>query len=97
MHASAQYGYFKRQLRRSKKPHRFRGLNRNCNHDLKNIFKGAAAKASIGAGSFHDFYQGLLMKGRKPAMARLTLARKIAAITLIIWEKGVSFDAQHFK
>jgi hypothetical protein len=26
-------------------------------------------------------------------MARLTLARKIAAITLIVWKKGVSFDA----
>jgi len=24
-------------------------------------------------------------------MARLTLARKIAAITLIVWKKGVSF------
>ena len=64
---------------------------------FKNIFKGAAAKASICAGPFHDFYEGLLMKGRKPAMARLTLARKIAAITLIIWKKGVSFDAQHFR
>ncbi len=97
MHASAQYGYVKGQLRRSKKPHQFRGLNQNHNHDLKNIFKGAAAKASICAGPFRDFYEGLLIKGRKPAMARLTLARKIAAITLIIWKKGVSFDAQHLK
>jgi len=30
-------------------------------------------------------------------MARLTLARKIAAITLTIWKKGVSFDAKHLK
>jgi hypothetical protein len=30
-------------------------------------------------------------------MARLTLARKIAAITLIVWKKGVSFDTQHLK
>jgi hypothetical protein len=28
-----------------------------------------------------------------PAM-RLTLARKMAAITLIIWKKGVEFDAK---
>ena len=27
-------------------------------------------------------------------MARLTLARKIAAITLTIWKKGACFDAQ---
>jgi len=28
-------------------------------------------------------------------MARLTLARKIATIVLIVWKKGVCFDAQH--
>jgi hypothetical protein len=33
----------------------------------------------------------------KPPMARLTLARKIAAITLAIWKKGVRFDAAHLK
>jgi hypothetical protein len=33
----------------------------------------------------------------KPTMARLTLARKIAAITLIVWKKGVGFDAEHLK
>lgn len=27
-------------------------------------------------------------------MARLTLARKIAAITLLVWKKGVCFDAE---
>jgi hypothetical protein len=30
-------------------------------------------------------------------MACLTLARKIAAITLIVGKKGVRFDAQHLK
>jgi hypothetical protein len=33
----------------------------------------------------------------KPSMARLTLARKIAAVTLIIWKKGARFDAEHLK
>jgi hypothetical protein len=28
----------------------------------------------------------------RPTMVRLTLARKIAAITLTMWKKGVSFD-----
>jgi len=32
-----------------------------------------------------------------PEMARLTMARKIAAITLIVGKKGVRFDAQHMK
>jgi hypothetical protein len=30
-------------------------------------------------------------------LARLTLTRKIAAITLIVWKKGGRFDAQHLK
>jgi hypothetical protein len=33
-------------------------------------------------------------KGMRPTMARLTLARKIAAISLTIWKKGVGFDAK---
>jgi hypothetical protein len=28
-------------------------------------------------------------------MARLTLARKIAAISLIVWKKGARFDARY--
>jgi len=64
---------------------------------LKDIFKGAATKASSVAGPFHDFYTALLMKGMKPKMARLTLTRKIATITLIVWKKGVCFDAEQLK
>jgi len=30
-------------------------------------------------------------------MARLTLAHKIAAITLTIWKKGERFDAEYLK
>jgi transposase len=84
-------------LKRSRKAQQLRGLNENHNHDLKNIFKGAATRASSHPGPFHDFYEALRVKGMKPTMARLTVARKIAAITLIIWKKGVSFDAKHLK
>jgi hypothetical protein len=31
----------------------------------------------------------------QPEMARLTLARKIAAITLKIWKKGEMFNSEH--
>jgi transposase len=96
-HDSAQYCFDEGQLRRSKKPQQLRGLNDNHNHDLKNIFKGAAMRASTSAGPFRNFYEALLAKGRRPTMARLTLARKIAAITLIVWKKGASFDAKHLK
>jgi transposase len=91
-HDSAQYRVVEGQLQRSKRPVTLRGLNKDHNHDLKDIFKGAAMRASTAAGPLHDFYEALLAKGRKPTMARLTLARKIAAITLIVWKKEVRFD-----
>jgi hypothetical protein len=85
------------QLKRSKKVVTIRGLNKNHNHDLKNTFKGAAIRAAAVARPFQEFYAALVAKGMKPPMARLTLARKIAAITLIVWKKGVHFDAAHLK
>jgi hypothetical protein len=64
------------QLQRSKKPVTLRGLNQDHNHDLKDIFKGAATRASS-SGPLHDFYEHLLAQGRKPTMARLTLAKEV--------------------
>jgi hypothetical protein len=69
-------------------------MNRNCKHDLKNLFKGAAIVAASKPGPLQGFYTALLAKGIRPEMARLTLARKIATI---VWKKGVSFDAQYLK
>ena len=91
------YHYVQGQLQRSNKPVMLRGLNQNHSHDLKDIFKGAATTAGNLAGPFHDFYTALVRKGMKPTMARLTLARKIATITLIVWKKGVCFDAEQLK
>ena len=96
-HSSADHRYVEGQLRPSKRPVSLRGLNRNHNHELKNIFKGAAIIAATKAGPFQEFYAALVAKGIQPEMARLTLARKIAAITLLVWKKGVCFDAQHLK
>jgi transposase len=96
-HDSAQYRVAEGQLQRSKKPATVRGLNKDHNHDLKDIFKGAATRVSGSCGPLRDFYENLLAKGRKPTMARLTLARKIAAITLVVWKKEVRFDANYLK
>jgi transposase len=95
-HSSADYRNVDGQLRRSHKHVEIRGLNENHNHDLKNLFKGAAIVASSKPGPFQEFYAALLAKGMRPEMARLTLARKIATIVLIVW-KRVSFDAQYLK
>src|ERR1700747_1577516 len=95
--SSADHRSVNGQLERAKKQISIRGLNRNCNQDLKNLFKGAAIVASSKPGPFQEFYTALLAKGIRPDMARLTLARKIATIVLIVWKRGACFDAQHLK
>jgi transposase len=94
-HTSADHRYVEGQLERSKKPVSVRGLDPN--HHLKDLFKGAAIQAATREGPFREFYEALLAKGMRPEIARLTLARKIAAITLTVWRKGVAFDAKYLK
>jgi transposase len=94
---SADYRYVEGQLRRSKKRVSIRGLNKDHNHDLKGLFKAAATMARVRPGPFPDFYQAAQAKGIKPTMARLTLARKMAAITLTLWKKGENVDAEKLK
>src|ERR1700726_179107 len=96
-HSSADYRYVEGQLQRAHKQVSIRGLNTTHNHDLKNLFKAAAIVAANKPGPLQEFYAALLAKGIRPEMARLTLARKIAAITLHIWKKGARFDARYLK
>ena len=90
--SSADYEIVNGKARRKAKRPATRGLNRNYNRELKNIFKGAAMLGTV-TEPFKQFYDGLIAGGMKPEMARLTLARKIAAITLAVWKKGERFDA----
>jgi len=94
---SGEYYYVRGEVRRRKKQVTIRGLNKDYNHDLKGLFKAAAIRASVLPGPFQDFYQRSLAKGIKPTMVRLTLARKIAAITLTLWKKGENFDVEKLK
>jgi transposase len=94
---SGEYQFVQGQPRRRKKQVFVRGLNRDYNHDLKGLFKAAAVRASVLPGPFQEFYQRSLSKGIKPTMVRLTLARKIAAVTLTLWKKGENFDAEKLK
>ena len=89
-HDSGEYRYVRGKVVRNRERIRVRGLNGNYNRDLKNLFKSTAISASTRPGPLRDFYLGLLAKGMRPTMARLTLARKIAAITLTIWKKGAT-------
>jgi transposase len=73
---------------------RTRGLNRNFNHRLKWVFKGAATTVIARAEDepLYRHYERLLEAGTKPNLAKLTLARQIAAITLVLWRSGEVYD-----
>ena len=71
-----------------------RGLNRNRNPILKNVFKGAAITLLHMKGHpLHESYQRMLAAGQKPNLARLTLARRIAAAVLAMWKTNTEYDA----
>jgi hypothetical protein len=70
-----------------------RGLNRNHNRVVKDVFKGAAMAAATRAGALQDWYQGLIKRGMREELARVTLARKLAALTLRLWKHGERYDA----
>lgn len=80
------------QLRRRRRPPLTRGLNRNHNPILKSVFKGAAASATAKDGPLRDLFEASLARGVRPELAKVTLARKIASVTLTIWKKGVLWD-----
>lgn len=90
--SSAEYRVVNGQIQRNKKLVQITGLNFHHNHQLKNIFKAAATTASARPGPLREYYERLIAKGMQPEMARLTLARKIATIALILWKRGERFD-----
>jgi transposase len=67
-------------------------LNRNHNPILKEVFKGAATAATVRPGPLRDFYEASLKRGVREELAKVTLARKIAAVTLRLWKKGELWD-----
>jgi len=69
-----------------------RGLNRNHNATLEGVFKGAATAAAAGRGPLHDLYLAMTEGGMRAELARLTLARKIAAVSLRLWKTGERYD-----
>ena len=83
-------------LRRSRRPVATRGLNRNHNHLLKRVFKSAATSACHSQ-PFEAAYQARIKRGMDPALARLTIARLHAAITLSLWKRGELFKVERMK
>ncbi|HZW05274.1 MAG TPA: transposase [Candidatus Nitrosotalea sp.] len=86
--SSADEEFVDGQRRKSRKPPTTRGLNRNHNPILKNVFKAAATSALAKPGPLRDYYLASRKRGVRDELARLTLTRKIVAITLRLWKKG---------
>jgi hypothetical protein len=73
-----------------------RGLNRKRHPRLKAVFKGAATTviAQLKDDPLHADYERMLESGIKPTLAKLTLARKIAATVLSMWKHQEVYDPQ---
>jgi transposase len=90
-HMTGEYEIVDGRRQRKKKPLQTRGLNKNYNRMLKAVYKGAAITA-IKKEPFNKYYQRLIDNKMRKEMAQLTVARKIAAISLAVWKKGEKFD-----
>lgn len=90
--SSADQLYGNGQLTKRRRPPLTRGLNRNHNPVLKEVFKGAANAAVAKGGPLYAFFDAMVARGMRPEMAKLTVARKIAAVALRLWKKGELYD-----
>lgn len=81
------------------KSNQSRGLNHNFNRMDKAIFKGAAVTVltSMPAEPLRKDYERLVANGTKPNLARLTLARKIAAAVLAMWKNQEAYDPGKYR
>jgi transposase len=91
-HSSADYALVDGQPVRRRRAPMTRGLNRNYNRELKDVFRGAATAATGRPGPLQDLYEGMIARGMREELARVTLTRKLAAVTLRLWKKGDRYD-----
>jgi transposase len=73
-----------------------RGLSRQHNRFLKHIFKGAATTVITQRNEdpIYERYKRLLDGGTKPTLAKLSLARMIAATVLRMWKDEEEYDPE---
>jgi hypothetical protein len=79
---SAEHDFVAGRVVRRRRTPLTRGLNKNHNRIIKIVVKATAVAAIGRPGPLRDFHDALFERGMRPDMACLTLARKIAAITL---------------
>jgi transposase len=70
-----------------------RGLSHQSNRTLKEIYKSAVTTVLKNAEHpLTQHYERLLEAGTKPPNAKLTIARKIASLSLAMWRKEEAYD-----
>lgn len=76
-----------------------RGLTSAYNRHLKGIFKGAATTVIQHTKDepLREDYARLLESGTKPNLAKLTIARKIAAIVLGMWKREERYQPEVYR
>ena len=76
-----------------------RGLNRRHNSTLKTIFEGAATTVVTSKPDepLRKDYERLLTQGTKPNLAKVTLARRIAATALAMWKRQEVYDPTRYR
>jgi transposase len=76
-----------------------RGLSRKRNARLKAVFKGAATTIinQLPDDPLHGDYERMLRSGIKPTLAKLTLARKVAATVLSMWKHQEVYDPKRYR
>lgn len=83
------------RIRRKKKIIQTRGLNPDYSRILKRVYKSAALQATTDK-ILSPFYCSLLQKGLEPAMAQLTMARRLSSTSLTLWKKEEKFILEKF-
>ena len=76
-----------------------RGLSRHFNGVLKDIFKGAATTVLTqrDKGPLYERYEQMLEAGTKPNLAKLTVARTIAATVLCMWKHEEEYQPERIR
>ena len=92
---SADYQIVEGKIIKSQKKVSTRGLNRNHNPRLKQVFKSAAL-TSLRQEECKAYYQRLVAHGTRPELARVSVARKLASAALTLWQRKEEYDPKKF-
>lgn len=78
------------RIDKKKKPSCTRGLVKQCNKTLKYVYKQAAL--GLSRNNWKNEFDRLIKSGVRPDNAKLTLARKVAALSLRLMKTGESYE-----